>query len=83
MTDETLTARVLDVIGKQTGFRAGEIKPEFKFVDDLGCDSLDEIEIVMALEEEFEVLIDDNETEAITTVAEAVEFMKIKTANTK
>ena len=82
MTDETLNARVLGVIAKQTGCRAGEIKPESKFIDDLGCDSLDAIEIVMALEEEFEVLIDDNETDAITTVAEAVAFMKSKTANT-
>lgn len=80
MTDETLNARVLGVIAKQTGCRAGEIKLDSKFVDDLGCDSLDSIEIVMALEEEFEVLIDDDETAAITTVAEAIAFMKLKTA---
>lgn len=80
MTDETLNARVLGVIAKQAGYRAGEIKLESRFIDDLDCDSLDAIEIVMALEEEFEVRIDDDEIDAITTVAEAVAFMKLKTA---
>jgi acyl carrier protein len=55
-----------------------EIKPESSFIDDLGADSLDTVEVVMALEEEFGIEIPDEEAEKITTVGEAIKYIDVK-----
>lgn len=67
--------RVKGIVAYQLGMPARTIKLEEKFVDDLGADSLDEIEIVMALEDEFALEIDDEKVEQIKTVQQAVDFI--------
>ena len=67
--------RVKSIVVKQLGVKKEEIKNESKFIDDLGADSLDTVELVMALEEEFETEIPDEEAEKITTVKEAVDYI--------
>ncbi len=60
---------------KQLSVKEEDVKNESKFIDDLGADSLDTVELVMALEEEFETEIPDEEAEKITTVQEAVDYI--------
>ncbi|MGI9323133.1 MAG: acyl carrier protein [Pseudomonadales bacterium] len=67
--------RVTKRICEQLGVKAEEVKLEASFVEDLGADSLDTVELVMALEEEFETEIPDEEAEKITTVKEAVDYI--------
>ena len=69
-------ARVKKIIAEQLGVNEAEIKNESSFVDDLGADSLDTVELVMALEEEFETEIPDEEAEKITTVQQAIDYVK-------
>ena len=71
---ETL-GRVQNIIVDQLGVDEGEGKLEASFIDDLGADSLDVVELVMALEEEFDVEIPDADAERITTVAEVVKYL--------
>ena len=63
------------IVAEQLGVNESEIKIESSFVDDLGADSLDTVELVMALEEEFECEIPDEEAEKITTVQQAVDYV--------
>ena len=67
--------RVKSIVVKQLGVKEEEIKNESKFIDDLGADSLDTVELVMALEEEFETEIPDEEAEKITTVQQSVDYI--------
>ena len=67
--------RVKSIVVKQLGVKEEEIKNESKFIDDLGADSLDTVELVMALEEEFETESPDEEAEKITTVQQAVDYI--------
>ena len=67
--------RVKRLICDQLGVKDDEVKDEASFVDDLGADSLDTVELVMALEEEFETEIPDEEAENITTVKEAIDYI--------
>ena len=67
--------RVKKLICEQLGVKEEEVKDEASFVDDLGADSLDTVELVMALEEEFEIEIPDEEAENITTVKEATDYI--------
>ena len=71
-------ARVKKIIAEQLGVEEDDVIPEAKFVEDLGPDSLDTVELVMALEEEFEIEIPDEDAEKILTVAAAVDFIKEK-----
>ena len=68
--------KVKDIIVEQLGVDEGEIAMEASFIDDLGADSLDIVELIMALEEEFDLEIPDKEAEKITTVGDAVEYIK-------
>ena len=68
--------KVKHIIVEQLGVDEAEVKPEAHFVDDLGADSLDTVELVMALEEEFETEIPDEEAEKITTVQQAIDYIK-------
>ncbi len=70
--------RVKGIISEQLGVKKEEIKPESSFIDDLGADSLDTVEVVMALEEEFGVEIPDEDAEKITLVGEAVKYIEDK-----
>ena len=67
--------QVRGIIAEQLGVKADEIKNDASFVDDLGADSLDTVELVMALEEEFETEIPDDEAEKITTVQQAIDYI--------
>jgi len=67
--------RVKKIIIEQLGVKEEEVKSEASFVDDLGADSLDTVELVMALEEEFDTEIPDEEAEKITTVQSAVDYI--------
>ncbi len=68
--------RVAKIVIEQLGVKEEEVKSESSFVDDLGADSLDTVELVMALEEEFDTEIPDEEAEKITTVQSAVDYIK-------
>jgi acyl carrier protein len=68
--------RVAKIVVEQLGVKEEEVKSEASFVDDLGADSLDTVELVMALEEEFDTEIPDEEAEKITTVQAAVDYIK-------
>ncbi len=70
--------KVKDIISEQLGVKKEEIKPESSFIDDLGADSLDTVEVVMALEEEFGIEIPDEDAEKITTVGDAVKYIEEK-----
>ena len=72
---ENIEQRVKKIVAEQLGVNESEIKFESSFVDDLGADSLDTVELVMALEEEFECEIPDEEAEKITTVQQAVDYV--------
>ena len=67
--------QVRSIIAEQLGIKADEIKDDASFVDDLGADSLDTVELVMALEEEFETEIPDEEAEKITPVQNAIDYV--------
>ena len=67
--------RVKKLICEQLGVKEEEVKDDSSFVEDLGADSLDTVELVMALEEEFETEIPDEEAEKITTVKEAIDYV--------
>lgn len=71
----TIEARVRSIIADQLGVAEDEIKIESKFVEDLGADSLDIVELIMAMEEEFETEIPDEEAEKIRTVGNAVDYV--------
>jgi len=68
--------RIKEIIVEQLGVDAAEVKVEASFTEDLGADSLDIVELVMALEEEFELQIPDEDAEKIRTVGEAVQYIK-------
>ena len=68
--------RVKKIVAEQLGVAEDEIKLGSSFVDDLGADSLDTVELVMALEDEFEIEIPDGQAEKITTVQQAVDYAK-------
>ena len=73
---ETVEQRVKKIVAEQLSVNEAEVKPESTFVDDLGADSLDTVELVMALEEEFECEIPDEEAEKITNVQQAIDYVK-------
>lgn len=68
--------KVRKIIAEQLGIEEDEITMESSFIDDLGADSLDIVEFIMALEEEFDLEIPDSEAEKITTVGDVVEYIK-------
>ena len=71
----SIEERVRKIVSEQLGVKEEEVKPEASFVEDLGADSLDTVELVMALEEEFETEIPDEEAEKITTVKLAIDYI--------
>ena len=72
---DNIDQRVKKIVAEQLGVNEADIKNESSFVDDLGADSLDTVELVMALEEEFECEIPDEAAEKITTVQQAIDYV--------
>ncbi|MBE2254383.1 MAG: acyl carrier protein [Myxococcaceae bacterium] len=75
MTAQNIEAKVKSIIADQLGVSEDEIKMESSFIEDLGADSLDIVELVMAMEEEFEIEIPDEEAENIKTVGDAINYI--------
>ena len=73
---ENIEQRVKKIVAEQLGVNEADVKNESSFVNDLGADSLDTVELVMALEEEFETKIPDEEAEKIATVQQAIDYIK-------
>ncbi|RMD86735.1 MAG: acyl carrier protein [Calditrichaeota bacterium] len=75
-----LQDKVKEIIVEQLGVEPNEVTPEASFIDDLGADSLDTVELVMAFEEEFDIEIPDEDAEKLTTVGEAIQYLEKKLA---
>lgn len=75
MSDKSIEERVKDIIVDQLGVNADQVNLEAKFVEDLGADSLDTVELVMAFEEEFEIEVPDEEAEKLTSVGDVVTYI--------
>ena len=73
--------RIKAIIAEQLGVKPEEVTPQASFIDDLGADSLDTVELIMALEEEFNVEIPDEDAEKMSTVGDAVKYVEEKVAN--
>ena len=73
---ENIEQRVKKIVAEQLGVNEADVKNESSFVNDLGADSLDTVELVMALEEHFDIQIPDEDAEKISTVGEAIEYIK-------
>ncbi len=76
---QEIESKVIKIIAEKLGIEEDEIKPEASFVDDLGADSLDIVELVMELEEEYGIEIPDEDAEKIKTVQDAINYIKDKT----
>ena len=74
----SIEQQVKSIVAEQLGVKEDEVTNDASFVDDLGADSLDTVELVMALEEEFETEIPDEEAEKITTVQQAIDFVNAR-----
>ncbi len=76
MAAETIEARVKEIICEQLGLSEEEVRPEASFIEDLGADSLDIVELVMALEEEYGMEVSDEDAEKIRTVQDLVRYIE-------
>ncbi len=74
----SIADQVKDIIVDQLGVDEGQVKPEASFIDDLGADSLDTVELVMAFEEKFDIEIPDEDAEKMRTVGDAVSYLEEK-----
>jgi acyl carrier protein len=75
VTEQEIEAKVIDIVAEQMGVDKGQITRETSFVNDLNADSLDQVELVMEFEDEFDTSIPDEEAEKITTVGLAIEYI--------
>ena len=80
MSQEAIFEKVRSIVAEQLSVEADEVKTESNFQNDLGADSLDTVELVMALEEAFDIEIPDEAAEGITTVGDAVKYIQEKQA---
>ena len=78
-SDKPVEERVKAIIVEQLGVEENDVVPAAKFIEDLGADSLDTVELVMAFEEEFDIEIPDEDAEKITTVGDATQYIKEST----
>jgi len=76
MSEKSIEDRVKDIIVDQLGVNAEQVNPEAKFIEDLGADSLDTVELVMAFEEEFEIEVPDEEAEKLQSVGDVINYVK-------
>ena len=76
MSEKTIEQRVKDIIVEQLGVKSEQVTPEAKFIEDLGADSLDTVELVMALEEEFGNEIPDEQAEKLQSVGDVIKYVE-------
>ncbi len=76
MADASIEEKVKNIIVEQLGVSDEQVKSESKFIEDLGADSLDTVELVMAFEEEFDITVPDEEAEKLTSVGEVVAYIE-------
>lgn len=76
MSSEEIFDKVKEIIVEQLGVAENNVNQEASFIDDLGADSLDIVEFIMALEEEFDIEIPDNDAEKVVTVGDVVDYLK-------
>ena len=76
MADKPIDQRVKDIIVEQLGVKPDQVTPEAKFIEDLGADSLDTVELIMALEEEFGIEVPDEQAEKLTTVGDVIKYIE-------
>jgi acyl carrier protein len=79
MTEQELLEKVTKVVMEKLGVKEDQVKSDASFVDDLGADSLDRVELVMALEDEFDIEIPDEDAEKLVKVSDALNYVKSKT----
>jgi acyl carrier protein len=79
--DMAVAEKVKSIIAEQLGVKSEEVTDQASFIDDLGADSLDTVELVMALEEEFGIEIPDEDAEKMTTVGQAIKYLEEKVKN--
>ena len=76
MADKPIDQRVKDIIVEQLGVKPDQVTPEAKFIEDLGADSLDTVELIMALEEEFGIEVPDEQAEKLLTVGNVTQYIE-------
>jgi len=76
MADKPIDQRVKDIIVEQLGVKSEQVTPEAKFIEDLGADSLDTVELVMALEEEFGIEVPDEQAEKLQSVGDVMKYIE-------
>jgi acyl carrier protein len=76
MADKPIDQRVKDIIVEQLGVKPDQVTPEAKFIEDLGADSLDTVELIMALEEEFGIEVPDEQVEKLLTVGDVIKYIE-------
>lgn len=74
--EKSIDQRIKDIIVEELGVNADQVTPEAKFIEDLGADSLDTVELVMALEEEFSIEIADEEAEKLQSVGDVIKYIE-------
>ena len=76
MSSDEIFDKIKEIIVEQLGVAETAVAPEASFIDDLGADSLDIVELIMAIEEEFDLEIPDNDAEKVVTVSDVVDYIK-------
>lgn len=76
MSDKSIEEKVADIIVEQLSVNAEQVNPDAKFIEDLGADSLDTVELVMAFEEEFSIEVPDEEAEKLQTVGDVIRYVE-------
>lgn len=81
MGGESLQTRLYSLVANQLGVEAEELVPEAHILDDLGADSLDVVELVMALEESFDIVVPDEDVERLQTLADVQQYLELRSSN--
>ena len=76
MADKPIDQRVKDIVVEQLGVKPEQVTPQAKFIEDLGADSLDTVELVMALEEEFGIEVPDEQAEKLQSVGDVIKYIE-------